>query len=460
LKSQRAVFGLITFMELVCDSLGIVCGFVLAHRFLGNRLSEGNQAPLLIGLLILFVFLWNKLYVKHKTILNIEETRLILKSLLISFLVVLSLLFLSQENRNEAGTLSFLTNAQHQLFNMGFDRSLSRMELILSFVLMFPIISLFRYFVFKVGQLMHRKGFGNDRVLIYGQGELARYLSEKIKQSPKSGYFLVDSISEYDNLQKICTEKKIDRLMVADAGIDSDRLVQIMRLAEKMGVALEFVPAMHTLFVHRIRLGDIDGLPLISLHNSSLSTSKKIFKYVFDMILALIFLLILSPLFFLIAIGIRLQSKGPVFFKQQRSGINGRPFTVFKFRSMKEGSEAYAPTPSSSDEERITGLGRILRRFSLDELPQLINVLRGEMSLVGPRPEMPFITEKYGPLAKERLRIKPGITGLWQISADRELEIHENLDYDLYYIEHQGLLLDVVILIRTFFSVIRGIGSY
>jgi len=468
----------LSLLEFFCDVVGIAMAFFLTQHFFQTEIPSTNQAFWFIAFLILLIFFWNKLYDKHKTILNIEETRLILKSLITAALIVFTLLFFSEESRNPDPTshLSFLDKLRHHIFNAGFNKDLSRIELLSAFVLMFPLIGSLRYFVFKLGQHLHRKGIGNDRVLIYGNEELARHLCEKIKQSPKSGYFLVGIIADKPlenvnnekipylgnaaQLETLCKEQHIDRLIVADANMNSDRLVEIMRLAEKIKVELEFVPALHTLFVHRIRLRDIDGLPLISLHNSSKSPLKKISKYLFDMILSLLLLIIVSPLMLLIAISIRLQKDGPVFFTQKRSGLNGKLFTVIKFRTMASDTKKYAPTPTSSNETRITTLGKWLRRSSLDELPQLFNVLQGEMSLVGPRPEMSFITDKYGPLEKERLRIKPGITGLWQISADRQQQIHDNLDYDLYYIEHQSVLLDIVILMRTIFSVIRGIGSY
>jgi lipopolysaccharide/colanic/teichoic acid biosynthesis glycosyltransferase len=133
---------------------------------------------------------------------------------------------------------------------------------------------------------------------------------------------------------------------------------------------------------------------------------------------------------------------------------------MLKFRTMHASTQADAESPRRADDPRITPIGRWLRRFSLDELPQFLNVLKGDMSVVGPRPEMEFIVAQYGPLDRERLRAKPGITGLWQISYARQAAIHENLDYDLYYIEHQSFLLDLVIIALTVFAVVKGTGAY
>jgi lipopolysaccharide/colanic/teichoic acid biosynthesis glycosyltransferase len=172
-------------------------------------------------------------------------------------------------------------------------------------------------------------------------------------------------------------------------------------------------------------------------------------KKIFDTVISLALILLLAPLFLAVALLIRMTSPGPAFFRQFRVGKDGQIFLIMKFRTMYVHTPSYHVSPASPLDERITRVGRFLRRTSLDELPQLINVLRGEMSLVGPRPEMPFIVARYNDLQRERLRVRPGITGLWQISADRTRPIHENMTYDLYYIQNRSLLLDAAILIRT-----------
>ena len=183
-------------------------------------------------------------------------------------------------------------------------------------------------------------------------------------------------------------------------------------------------------------------------------------KRLLDVILSSTVLLLGFPLFAIAAILIKRESAGPVFFIQDRIGRDGKAFKMYKFRTMHQHMSGDAPTPNSPYDPRITKIGRYLRRYSLDELPQFLNVLLGDMSIVGPRPEMSFIVEEYGPMERDRLRVKPGITGLWQISYDRQRAIHDNLDYDLYYIEHQSLLLDLVIIALTAFAVAKGTGAY
>lgn len=170
-------------------------------------------------------------------------------------------------------------------------------------------------------------------------------------------------------------------------------------------------------------------------------------------------LILLSPIFALISLLIALDSRGPIFFRQRRIGRNGEEFLIWKFRSMREDVPRYALSPASNLDSRLTSVGRLIRRISFDELPQLINVLKGEMSLVGPRPEMPFIVDRYTAFERERLAVKPGITGLWQVSPARAHPIHENLQYDLHYIRHQNFMLDVAILLRTIVAVVHGSGA-
>ena len=179
-------------------------------------------------------------------------------------------------------------------------------------------------------------------------------------------------------------------------------------------------------------------------------------KRLLDILLSTIFLVLLSPVFILLALIIRLSSKGPALFVQRRVGRGGRLFWMYKFRSMSTNVGRYETSPQMRNDPRITKIGRILRQTSLDELPQLINVFLGEMSLVGPRPEMPFIVRGYTACQRERLQVMPGVTGLWQLSCDRAFPIHENIHHDLYYIRNRNLYLDLAILIHTLFFAMHG----
>jgi lipopolysaccharide/colanic/teichoic acid biosynthesis glycosyltransferase len=173
--------------------------------------------------------------------------------------------------------------------------------------------------------------------------------------------------------------------------------------------------------------------------------------------MAVILLLLALPVWAILAVLIRCDSKGPVFFHQRRVGTRGKPFQLYKFRTMHTDAPKFDFHPTTSDDPRITRVGRWLRRTSLDELPQLINIIKGEMSLVGPRPEMPFIVDQYGRGHRQRLEVIPGLTGLWQLSADRRFLIHENIQYDLYYIRNRNFFMDVAILLHTAVFAINGV---
>lgn len=201
------------------------------------------------------------------------------------------------------------------------------------------------------------------------------------------------------------------------------------------------------------------GIPELSRFPSGQAAWYRTLKRVLDLIATSLLVAVLAPLFLVIAVAIKADSDGPILFLQERIGFRGRRFRILKFRTMRTSAPGYARSPVDTHDLRITRVGRLLRRFSLDELPQLLNVLRGEMSLVGPRPEMPFIVRQYASHQRERLNAIPGLTGLWQISPARALPIHENLDYDLYYIAHCSLFLDLAVLCRTVGAVIRGIGA-
>ena len=197
--------------------------------------------------------------------------------------------------------------------------------------------------------------------------------------------------------------------------------------------------------------------------SSSLSTSSSkrihlLLKRGFDLIFSSLVLFFVAPLMFAMAVAIKLDSKGPALLKQERIGKGGVPFGMYKFRTMVNESSPCGPKPLSRDDHRITRLGRFLRRSSLDELPQLVNVLKGDMSLVGPRPELPFPVARYEPWQRQRLDVLPGITGWWQVSG-RKQPMHEHVDYDLYYVHNQSFRLDLIILWKTLFAVISGEGA-
>jgi lipopolysaccharide/colanic/teichoic acid biosynthesis glycosyltransferase len=190
-----------------------------------------------------------------------------------------------------------------------------------------------------------------------------------------------------------------------------------------------------------------------------LKYSSSLVKRVCDVMGALFLMVLLLPLFIMVAILIKLDSPGPIFFRHYRIGKDEKRFLIWKFRSMRTDVPEYEASPRSTVDPRLTRIGRLMRRLSVDELPQLVNVLKGDMSLVGPRPEMPFIVARYYSAHRERLVARPGITGLWQISPARAFPIHENLQYDLHYLRNQNIFMDCAIILRTITAIFRGVGA-
>ena len=183
-------------------------------------------------------------------------------------------------------------------------------------------------------------------------------------------------------------------------------------------------------------------------------------KRLMDIVLSALALVLFAPFWILLILFIRLDSKGPAIFSHMRAGKNGKLFRLYKFRTMSRGVAAHEFAPTTLKDPRITRMGRFMRRTSLDEMPQLWNIMKGEMSLVGPRPEMEFIVKKYRGMQSRRLLVKPGLTGLWQVLGRKDLPLHENAEYDYYYILHRSLWLDLWILLKTVGAVLYGKGAY
>jgi lipopolysaccharide/colanic/teichoic acid biosynthesis glycosyltransferase len=280
-----------------------------------------------------------------------------------------------------------------------------------------------------------------------------------------------DAIYSYDYFQRdsrpvfreplsvdMLTRLNIQDIFVCDASISDHGLKQIREIAQAANCSLSLVDD-QVILANRnpARVWEMDGLFIATSEMNDPSRFYLITKRLIDLVCSAILIALCAPICAVLALAIRIESKGPVFFRQTRIGQNGKPFEILKFRSMKVDAPKYARSPNQQTDSRITRVGRILRKTSLDEIPQFINVLKGDMSLVGPRPEMPFITEEYGPWEATRLTAPQGITGLWQLSADRQFAIHQSIEYDLYYLQNRTVLMDIAILLHTLVYAAKGI---
>ena len=318
-------------------------------------------------------------------------------------------------------------------------------------------------------------------VLIYGAGGSGRRVLSALLRSPKLGLNPIALIDDDPDMEgqevfeyayrhgrsvrvrsgpitkELLEQYKCDLLVIAIPSLGREKFSGAVNAAQAANVRLAYVPGQAIAGEYWTEYADIDGILLSVFGRPANKWQYELAKRLFDLMAASALVALFIPLWLFLAFLIRLESTGPVLFWQARVGKSGKLFTLYKFRSMSVDAPKYGLSPTDASDPRITPIGRFLRRTSLDELPQLINVLRGDMSLVGPRPEMPFIAEKYNTVHRQRLRVTPGITGLWQLSADRAFQIHDNIQYDLYYIRYRSFFMDFAILLHTVIFAMNGV---
>jgi len=336
-----------------------------------------------------------------------------------------------------------------------------------------------------VGRVIHAqlqwwaqaRGIGDDRVLLIGAGEVGQMLLQKIKMHPKLGYQVVGVVDAgkgeraLQNLDApllggladvptLIDRYGIDEVIIGLPESNHQDLVNIISLCEREKVGIRVFPDVFQIMASEVTIGDLGGLPLLTIRDVALQGWKLAVKRGMDIVLSAIGLVMLSPFMLLIALLIKLDSPGPVFYTQERMGLDAKPFKIIKFRSMRQDAESDGPGWTTPDDPRKTKLGAFMRRFNIDELPQLINVLIGEMSLVGPRPERPVYVEQFRqiiPRYMDRHREKAGLTGWAQVNGLRgDTSIVERTKYDLWYIENWSIGLDIMILLRTILQTIFG----
>lgn len=326
--------------------------------------------------------------------------------------------------------------------------------------------------LFRSGQrALHRRGVALARVAIVGTGEMGRHLARRIGAHPALGYALVGFVAaeagteaspdlpapvlgSLSDAEELVRRESIDRLLVALPLAEHHRLLDLVAACERLPVEVLFVPDVLEMMTQRVRVSEIDGIPLLAIRTYPLDAWNRALKRAFDVVLAALLLVLFLPLMAVTAVLVRLESPGPVLFRQRRVGRDGREFTMLKFRTMPVDAERESgPVIGDAEDPRATPLGRLLRRACVDELPQLWNVLLGEMSLVGPRPERPVFVEQFDqavPRYFARHRVKSGVTGWAQVNGLRgKTSIAERTKYDVYYVENWSLFFDLKILFLT-----------
>ncbi len=389
-------------------------------------------------------------------------------------------------NIGTATTLGMMMLIVATLFFRG--QLYSRLIFLYAAVLIIGLLALNRL-VIKLA-LGHLRQFdvGVERLLLVGAGDVGRMVMRNVVARPELGLRLIGflddnphknrtdigrfkALGSIDNFGRVLDRTRVDRVIIC-LPWQSHRTVQrLLRLCERKGLRAQVVPDFFQLTMNQMEVESLNGIPLIGTREISIQGWNLVLKRTMDVVISLLLGLFALPLLALIALAIRLDSPGPILYEQLRTGKNGKPFRCFKFRSMvsdAEGrlgevaafNEATGPLFKMRDDPRRTRVGRMLRRFSLDELPQLYNVLRSEMSLVGPRPNLPSEVAAYSEWQRKRLAVSPGITGLWQISGRSDLTFDEMVLLDIYYIENWSPALDLGLLLRSLPAVARGRGAY
>jgi exopolysaccharide biosynthesis polyprenyl glycosylphosphotransferase len=400
---------------------------------------------------------------------------------------------------------SLLIVAAAFLYRGGFQYrafSYARGVFILDFLLALVAFGCVRLVVRSAQTFARRREVNLIPTLVVGRGPEAALCIKEMRERPALGYRvigvvengLIDEdvpltfegvpvVSDIKGLPDAIRESRANEVIITDPRVSGDALFEVMmNVGRRRGVEFRIAPSLFNCLPRKTEIDQIGALPMIRLFREPLSSAARIAKRASDIIIAGIALLLLSPLWLIVALLIKLDSRGPIFYRQERVGMDGRIFLFYKFRTMRVNSDdakhreyqrkyiAGSPDTNLGDDERpayklladnrITRVGRVLRRLSLDELPQLLNVLRGDMSVVGPRPPIPYEVEAYELWHRKRLDMKPGLTGLWQVSGRNRLTFDEMVRIDLFYIENWSLLLDLKIILRTLPVMLRGDDAY
>jgi exopolysaccharide biosynthesis polyprenyl glycosylphosphotransferase len=450
------------------DCLMVGLAFYFAYRI---RLFtvDGNTAPfykywstMLVQIAsMLLVFFFSKLYHLQRAASRIDE-------------------FYSIVAATSVGTvLSFAVTAfvfKSDTADVDYPRSMVIYAWGLTILLMAVGRNLHRW----VQRALQSLGYGEERVLIVGTGEVGQMIQQKIQHSPGLGYRVVGFVTNglarqsimdvpvlghLEDLPAIIQKHDISEVVIGLPDASRQELLSIISLCERGRVGIKIFPDVFQIMATEVSIGHVNGLPLLTVRDVALRGWRLTLKRVVDFVSSAVGLILLSPLMLLTAVLIKLESPGPVFYVQERMGLDAESFSCFKFRSMRQDAEAETgPVWASKDDPRRTRMGTLIRRFSFDEIPQLINVLLGEMSLVGPRPERPVFVEQFRrsiPRYMDRHREKAGITGWAQVNGLRgDTSIIERTKYDLWYIENWSLWLDFKIILRTIFNVLTEKNAY
>lgn len=445
----------------VIDFSSAWIAFYLAHRLLASNPNiligpfvEFLPLPILHSLFLLGLFFGQKMYQRRRPIAHLDETYRILTLTGLAILLTVAVVTLTLR-----------------------DFNYHRMLIVYAVGLNVLILSAGRMVHAQIQWLAQASGIGDDRVLLIGTGDVGRMVLQKILSTPKLGFRVVGIVDNsrarsmmgvpilggLADIPNIIDAYAVDEVIIGLPESSHQEIVGIISLCEREKVGIRVLPDVFQIMASEITIGELGGLPLLTIRDVALQGWRLTLKRGMDLILSGLGLIFLSPFMLFVALLIKLDSPGPVFYAQERMGLDARPFPIIKFRSMRRDAENAGPGWTVEDDPRRTKLGSLMRRFNIDELPQLVNVFLGDMSLVGPRPERPVYVEQFRqqiPRYMDRHREKAGMTGWAQVNGMRgDTSIAERTKYDLWYIENWSLALDLKIIIRTVIQTILGTNS-
>jgi exopolysaccharide biosynthesis polyprenyl glycosylphosphotransferase len=368
------------------------------------------------------------------------------------------------------------------LISVFFKNQLDYPRLMMVYVWMLTILlaSIGRALQSRLQLSLQARNWGEERILIVGTGEIGRMILQKIRRSPALGYRVIGFVDDEakvravqdspvlgttDELPDLVAALKVNEVIIAMPEASHQEILNIASKCDRGRVTVKVFPDVFQIMATEVSIGDLGGLPLLTMRDVALRGWRLTVKRVIDVFGSAMALVAFSPVMMLVSILVKLDSEGPVFFTQERMGLDGKSFMMLKFRSMRtDAEEETGPVWATAQDNRRTRLGAFMRRFSIDELPQLINVVLGDMSLVGPRPERPIFVEQFKqsiPRYMDRHREKAGITGWAQVNGLRgDTSIIERTKYDLWYIENWSVALDLRIMARTLMSIFMDRNAY
>ena len=450
----------------ICAILAVIIAtwlrFILPVGLPQAKYEDLEVLLLLVSILYPIIFILFSIYDPDRTYRAVDEYQMLSIVCLVSALALAGLVYFTA-------------------------RDVSRLTLLYFFGIHLFLVVSWRAIIRILRRSRNINGHDWRKVLLIGGGEIAQKALERLDELAWAGVYLVGYLTDGEpipsgngscpklgsltDVERVLQEQAVEDVLIALPAESYPKVNElIMRLLDQPS-NIWIVPDYFSLLIYGGHVEDLGDVPMISLKTPKLTGYQRVVKRALDLVIGTFLQLVILPMMAVIAIAIRLDSTGPVIFKQQRVGENGKLFWMYKFRSMYEGSDARLKEVMHYDQDgnlihktpndpRVTRVGHFIRKTSLDELPNFFNVLKGDMSLVGPRPELPILVQKYQPWQRARFAVPQGITGWWQVNGRSDKPLHLNTDDDLYYIQNYSLFLDLQIILKTALVVLRGKGAY